>query len=743
MSAGGDIAGGALYVGSGSAVVRAGDSITQSPTTPGLYPMVILGDAQAALSARGNATLAGVTNVTLLPQGTAEGSGPVTASYFSTYGAGSAVSLRSTAGAVELVDDTSTASAVIAAYPTLAYDSSVTNNSDSNGVSSLRIFPGTVSAVALRGALNVDNTLTLFPESNGSLSLLAHDTVGLGTQNSAAAAFEIIESNSDPALLPTMDQPQSSYSTFSDQLSSIVAAPLGVIQNAATPVHLTGATPDSTLSRMVSLTGDVSLDTTLPNQLFFAGPARIVAGRDVVNVTVDFTNLAATDASAIVAGRDITYPVLRSGNGQITQSNANIYVDGPGELELLAGRNIDLGTSGGVTSRATLSDPGLPAGGASILAEAGLGSGGAGDSTFIQDYLVKSTTYVPELIGYMTPYFSDGTPTASQALSAFQGLSLSQQLPLVETIFFDELRASGRSAAAAGPTHNDFSRGYAAIAALFPGGLPSGNAALPYSGDISLYFSRLYTLAGGSIDLLAPGGLINAGLATAPAAFGVNKPPAQLGIVVQSTGDVESYAYGDFEVNQSRVFAADGGNILIWSEAGNIDAGRGAKTAISAPPATITYINGVPTVVFPAALTGSGIQTLATSAGVAPGDVDLFAPHGVVNANDAGIVAGNLTIAATAVLGASNIKVSGVSVGVPVEATGLGASLAGASAVGNSASQSAAESAAESSSKSASVAPASATTLGWLEVFIEGFGEDACKTNDAECLKRQSGAAKP
>ncbi len=55
----------------------------------------------------------------------------------------------------------------------------------------------------------------------------------------------------------------------------------------------------------------------------------------------------------------------------------------------------------------------------------------------------------------------------------------------------------------------------------------------------------------------------------------------------------------------------------------------------------------------------------------------LAAPRGVVNAGDAGIVAGNLTIAATAVLGADNISVTGVAVGVPVDTGGLGASLAG------------------------------------------------------------------
>jgi hypothetical protein len=176
----------------------------------------------------------------------------------------------------------------------------------------------------------------------------------------------------------------------------------------------------------------------------------------------------------------------------------------------------------------------------------------------------------------------------------------------------------------------------------------------------------------------------------------------------------------------------------VWSTRGDIDAGRGAKTAISAPPPTISIDdNGRTIVTFPTALTGSGIQTLATSVGRRPGNVDLFAPRGVVNASDAGIVAGNLTVVATAVLGTSNISVSGTSVGVPVDTGSLSSGLSGASSATSGAS-SAAESALGSGGDQArSESPLADAALGWLEVFVEGFGEEVCKANDEECLKRQ------
>jgi filamentous hemagglutinin len=109
----------------------------------------------------------------------------------------------------------------------------------------------------------------------------------------------------------------------------------------------------------------------------------------------------------------------------------------------------------------------------------------------------------------------------------------------------------------------------------------------------------------------------------------------------------------------------------------------------------------------------------------------------VVNANDAGIVAGNLTIAATAVLGADNIKVSGVSVGVPVDTGGLGVSVAAASAGVASATQAGVQNLEGANQSGASTAADQA--LGWLDVFIEGFGAEVCKPADTECLKRQKG----
>jgi hypothetical protein len=149
-------------------------------------------------------------------------------------------------------------------------------------------------------------------------------------------------------------------------------------------------------------------------------------------------------------------------------------------------------------------------------------------------------------------------------------------------------------------------------------------------------------------------------------------------------------------------------------------------------------LSGNVTINVSGAVAGSGIRTIISAPGVPPGNVDLIAPAGFVNAGDAGIgSSGNLNIAAQRVIGLDNIQVGGTSTGVPPETSGLGASLTGASSVSSSAS-SAGNSAAESAAGTKSATPLADTALGWLDVFIEGFGEETCKPSDVECLKRQA-----
>jgi len=258
---------------------------------------------------------------------------------------------------------------------------------------------------------------------------------------------------------------------------------------------------------------------------------------------------------------------------------------------------------------------------------------------------------------------------------------------------------------------------------------------------LSLSFSRIYTTSGGNISLLVPGGGIDVGLANPPADLNI-KPPSQLGIVTQGRGDINIYTRNDVNVNSSRIFTLDGGNIVIWSTEGSIDAGKGAKSSVSAPPPTILIkSDGTVSLNFAGSAAGSGIRTIQVDPGVLPGNVDLIAPVGTVNAGDAGIgSAGNINIAAASVIGVSNINFGGTATGVPAEISSTGAALSGASAAASGASNTATSAVAANAAEKEAAAPLSEAALSWLDVFVTGLGEENCKPDAIDCLKRQKTA---
>jgi filamentous hemagglutinin family protein len=725
VEAGGDVAGGSYYVGLGEGRLRAGRDITDSQYgEAALNPLLALGDGSWDVSAGGSAAIEAVVNPTLLPQGRSQGTLQGNKSTFSTYAPDAAVTITATGGDVELTNRTDVLS------------EKLTSMNWTDATVALQLYAPRLAARALSGDLLLSGKTTLFPSAQGAVQLYAAGSVRRGDD---ARDVVVYLPDVDPDYAPSVAAPRDDLARVLETLES----PENPSSNlhAATPLH---AASDA-VAHVVARDGDIEFPGTkgsgLPDTsiLYFATPARVVAGGDIVDLPLTVQHDDGADISSVVAGGDLRYSINRTDNGSVAGNFHSINVDGPGTLQLSAGGDIDLQTSAGVTSRGNLVNSHLPDGGASISAMAGAAEQEANYDSMIARYLAAGSDYDAVLAAYLVTRSGVEPTDKSAALAALRAMSRSQQRPLLEAILYAELRASGRDAARSGS--GDFSRGFQALETLFPGSTPDDdpNTGNPYAGDLRLFFSRMYTLDGGDISLLAPGGAINVGLATPPAAFGLSKAASELGLVAQGRGNVQAVAYGDFEVNESRVFAADGGDILVWSSDADIDAGRGAKTAISAPSPVITYDDsGAPIVTFPPALTGSGIQTLATSDGTEPGDVDLYAPRGIVNAGDAGIVAGNLTVAATAVLGADNIQVSGVSLGVPVDTGGLGAALSGVSAVASGASNAAAmgvDSGGNDAQQQA--APLAEAAMSWLEVFVLGLGEENCRQDDLECLKRQ------
>lgn len=261
---------------------------------------------------------------------------------------------------------------------------------------------------------------------------------------------------------------------------------------------------------------------------------------------------------------------------------------------------------------------------------------------------------------------------AATASARYAALPVERQALLVNEVLFSELRAAGREAAQLAGEQREaaYAKGYAALAAVFPG--------MRTAGSITLSNSQTKTQQGGDIRILTPGGGVNVGDL---GAAGSSRAASNLGIVTVAGGRVEAAVSGNFNVNQSRVFSLQTGDVLLWSSQGNLDAGRGAKTVTGSPPPLFSIdSNGNVVIDTSGSFSGSGIAVLD-----AESNLDLYAPKGEINAGDAGIKsAGNAFFGAVRFVGADNLSIGGIGTGAPPPAP-LGGGTSGLSNLGQAA----------------------------------------------------------
>jgi filamentous hemagglutinin len=704
VEAGRDITTGQFFIADGIGSLTAGRSFAASPNTQGgpspVGSLFAIENSRVSLWAQDAITVDGVVNPTVLKQPLATST--VANVTFFTYGADSAFNAQSTSGNVTLNNDTPhDAQQLLGSAATV------------DDPSTWSVLPPSLKLVSLTQDLLLSAD-TLYPSDNGQLQLFAGRDIVTGA---------ISMSDAPDVAIPTVAAPTSGLKGLADLLPSN-----GTLYDFFSDRHVNDTTPASIVAGR-----DINgLALTLPKA------SRIEADRDIVNLQYNGQNLNATDLTLISAGRDFIDPPAIGQNGQVsTSASGVVVVGGPGRLDILAGRDINLGFSVGVITQGNLKNPNLSTpSGADITMLAGLGQN-PDYTTFFQKIIEPSAAYQEELVSYVDMLTGQRNLSLAQAEADFAAFTPDEQRPLIDQVFFNELDQSGLEAGKS--RSRGFTRGYAAIDALFPGSrtADSGSAGAPYRGDLDLTYSGIYTLAGGGISLLVPGGAINVGLANPPAG-GLAKSPSQLGIVAQGAGDVNIYSKNDVNVNSSRVFTLGGGNILVWSNDGSIDAGNGAKTSLSLPPPTYSTDKfGNAELVFNAAVAGSGIRTIRTVPSVPAGNVNLIAPVGAVNAGDAGIgAAGNINIAAVTVTGVANINFGGTATGVPALVSNLTASLSGAASAA-SATTTATTALEGSGGNKEEAAPLAQSAISWLDVFVTGLGEDNCKPDDSECLKRQ------
>jgi len=743
VQAGRDVLGGQYFADEGDVRLVAGRAMGSGELAPSsnlaLYPVLAVGNGQVQARSHGDLNVQAIINPQLVVQSSstvlnaiANLTGPNTSSstpgsarrtLFSTYGSDTGAELSSLTGDVVFhsAEGVANESARLAQVYTGLYANPIIGASTIDVTSLLNLLPSSLAMTAYAGDVKLPSgkaPLTLLPSATGQLELLAQGSVEL-----AGDGTGIIISDRDPASIPSAARP---IGYLADQAEAFTPSSGRV--NASVPVH----SGDTTPARIFAVDGDVVWQgSTTDIALDSSKAVEVRAGGDLKDINLRIQHANASDRSVVQAGRDLSY----SPGAQRTES-AGIRVSGLGVLEVTAGRDLDLGTSGGIVSRGDLDNPNLPVGGASIQVMAGVGAKGldaAGTLERLAARVAGGSVSDSDLwlVRWLVGNDSLGAGDAAAAVANVRAQDQQSQRDQVREMVFTALRATGRASNQVDSGYaNDFSRGYAALELVFPGiGKQDANGRFSeYQGSINLFASRIKTERGGDIELMVPGGGMVVGLANTPENLtrtdGAGSLGA-LGVVTTSTGDIKGFARDDVLVNQSRMLTVGGGDILLWSSEGDLDAGKGKKTAASVPPPIIrTDPQGNVVQELQGAATGSGIGALKTGANTA-GDVDLIAPRGTVNAGDAGIRAGNLNIAAQVVLGADNISVSGTSTGTPVaDTSAVTAASSGATSGGNDAAD-VVESLNQAAAESARAAQELASSLRPSVVRVEvlGYGE--------------------
>lgn len=777
VHAGGSLQDGQYLVDRGAARIDAVAAIGGTRAgDPGVK--LYVGDASVKVSANADVQIASIESPTMLPQSTYVSSGAAQAGFLR-YSSATSVDVRSAAGKVSLQ-----------ASP----EGTIQNNT--------ALLPANLQLAALSGDVVIDGqksdsgtsgVLNLMPSSAGQLSLLAAGNVVLVDK------VKLVMADMDPASLPSPVRPffgqtpdgaplagQAATRDSRVQLLTNVdgvkaggsAYAGGLHQNDSEPVHI------------IANSGDVS------GTFVLSKAADIEAGRDVTGLRLTAQNNGDTDVTRVVAGRDVVFPQQRDPVTQdLLPNDGGIMMYGPGQIEVRAGRNVNLGASNGIVSAGPGNNSHLPSGGATIRVVAGKPSGidvdafatawlsdaegqsalsaflaglsspstsgtaasiasptsAAVDATlldrfralsesqqlafassllktrFIESYALKDTTtgYGAQWASYAAKYGQPTDPAKADAavFDRFRYAVLWQELKLAgiegNTIASDAKANPGKYKQEDLDFKKLYGRGYRAL------DLAGLGDAFKVSGDVRMVFSEIKTMAGGDVDVMAPGGSLDVG-ATRPLG---SKPASELGLVAVE-GNSNVLVHDNVNVNISRWFAIDGGNLFGWASYGNIDAGKGARTAVSSSSQRLEMDveSGRFKLVDAGGGTGSGIATIFNRP-TTGGDVTLFAPNGVIDAGEAGIRSSG-ALALTLNVANANFIVAVGSSNVAAAPAAPSFSLAAP----------ASDAATEAQRALSAAPPATGTPSSVLTVEIVPGAETPCADNDAD---GRCGAKKP
>ena len=537
--------------------------------------------------------------------------------------------------------------------------------------------------------------IVLSPSEHGSFQLLAQGSVDLtfGYPSNTSSSTEVTRPfiSAGPALIETAFDPFQPNNGSGGAFSGAILAHENDL-----------AAGLDRIARIYAVTGDIKAtgsygqlavngQASSYQRIEINRPTKVYAGRDIVDLNIIVQNIHPSDVSTIEAGRNIYYTGYNNAGG--------LQVAGPGFFVVQAGGdigpflpaahdnaseakvqegivsvgnaspmpvgtvNLAGGGSIGIYDQALLGPATNPRRNSLLTSVAGTSRGadvvtlfgtefGVDYQAVVNAYIDPANAasvdhnYIAELQAFLVRVGKPASAAdAATVLGTFRTLPADLQHVFVDQIFFAELKAVGvsqqDSAAAV-----QYQRGYQVINTMFPSSLgytanaldggSNGANQLVKTGDLNLLHGTIQTQLGGDISIFGPGGnLIVGSLAVEP------NPQLKLrdiGILTLGGGAINSFTDESVLVNSSRIMTTQGGEIVLWSSNGDLDAGRGSKTLSSALALQVLFDqNDYQSIDLGGFVAGSGIRTVQASSVAKASDVYLLAPRGTIDAGTAGI----------------------------------------------------------------------------------------------------------
>lgn len=586
--------------------------------------------------------------------------------------------------------------------------------------------------------------IVLSPSVHGTFNLLAQGSIDLTfgyptTSTTLLSGTPRPFISAGPSLIDVAFDPFRPNSGNDDPSSrAILAHENDAAAGLDTTARIYAATGD------IKATGGYGRRTTSSTEIVYQRieinrPTKVYAGRDLVDLNIIVQNIHTSDVSSIEAGRNITYTGYSNGGGLQVAGSGFLVVQAGGDIgpfvpaahnndkEVLVQEGIisvgnssptavgnfyvDNSTGGGsvgIYNQALLGPKSNPRRNALLTEAAGTTRGadivtmfgtkfGIDYHAVIAAYVDPANAtnvahnYISELQAFLARVGKPAsTDNPADVFAAFQALPADLQHVFVDQVFFAELKSVGVGQLN-GETKSQ--RGYQMVNTMFPAsfgytqnaldGGPGGASQLVKTGDLNLLHGTIQTKLGGDVSVFGPGGNIIVGsLATEP---NPNLKLPDLGILTLGGGAINTFTDQSVRVNASRVLTSQGGEILMWSSNGDLDAGRGSKTVSSAPSIQVLFDqNDYQSIDLSGYVTGSGIQTLRASRVATAANIYLVAPRGVIDAGTAGIGgSGVVVVIAPVIANAGNIQAQGGTVGIPtISVPSIGALTAGSNAAG-------------------------------------------------------------